>query len=65
MQFSQNSREFMNFFLNDVDNYLKKHNPKQQRQQDIIIKKLYTSGIRFVIARLWRRFSRCNHQIPK
>ena len=42
MHFSQNSREFMNFFLNDVDNYLKKHNPKQQRQQDIIIKKLYT-----------------------
>ena len=41
MQFSQNSREFMNFFLNDVDNYLKKHNPQQQRQQDIIIKKLY------------------------
>ena len=42
MHFSENSRTFMNFFLNDVDNYLKKHNPKQQRQQDIIIKKLYT-----------------------
>ena len=32
----------MNFFLNDVDNYLKKQNPNQQRHQDIIIKKLYT-----------------------
>ena len=42
MHFSQNSRKFMNFFLNDVDNYLKKHNPNQQRHQDIIIKKLYT-----------------------
>jgi len=42
MHFSQNSREFMNFFLNDVDKYLKKHNPRQQRHQDIIIKKLYT-----------------------
>ena len=42
MHFSQNSREFMNFFLNDVDKYLKKHSPRQQRHQDIIIKKLYT-----------------------
>ena len=42
MHFSHNSREFMNFFLNDIDKYMKKHNAPQQRDQDIIIKKLYT-----------------------
>ena len=41
MHFSHNSREFMNFFLNDIDKYMKKHNAPQQRDQDIIIKKLY------------------------
>ena len=31
----------MNFFLNDVDQYLKKPNAHEQREQDIIINKIY------------------------
>lgn len=42
MQFSQNSRIFMNFFLNDIDTYLKKPTALEQRRQDIIIKNIYT-----------------------
>ena len=41
MRFSKNSRYYMNFFLNDVNDYLKKPSPRQQREQDIIIGKIY------------------------
>ena len=41
MHFSKNSQFYMNFFLNDVNKYLKKPTPREQRAQDIIIKKLY------------------------
>ena len=41
MRFSKTSRYYMNFFLNDVNDYLKKSSPRQQQEQDIIIKKIY------------------------
>jgi hypothetical protein len=41
MHFSKNSQYLMNFFLNDVEKYLKKPSAREQRFQDIIIKKIY------------------------
>jgi len=41
MRFSTKSRYYMNIFWNNVNEYLKKPSPRQQREQDIIIGKIY------------------------